>query len=84
MDNAIATVSAQRADLGAIQNRLESTVGNLTITSENLTAANSRITDADFAVETAELSRSQVLQQAGISILAQANASSQQVLSLLQ
>jgi flagellin len=84
LDNAIATVSAQRADLGAIQNRLESTVGNLTITSENLTAANSRITDADFAVETAELSRSQVLQQAGISILAQANASSQQVLSLLQ
>lgn len=84
LDNAIATVSSQRADLGAIQNRLESTVGNLTITSENLTAANSRITDADFAVETAELSRSQVLQQAGISILAQANASSQQVLSLLQ
>lgn len=84
LDNAIATVSSQRADLGAIQNRLESTVGNLTVTAENLTAANSRILDADFAVETAELSRSQVLQQAGISILAQANASSQQVLSLLQ
>jgi flagellin len=84
LDNAIATVSAQRADLGAIQNRLESTVGNLTVTAENLTAANSRILDADFAVETAELSRSQVLQQAGISILSQANASSQQVLSLLQ
>ncbi len=84
LDNAIATVSSQRADLGAIQNRLESTVGNLTITAENLTAANSRILDADFAVETAELSRSQVLQQAGISILAQANASSQQVLALLQ
>ncbi|NKB31949.1 MAG: hypothetical protein GKR91_02520 [Pseudomonadales bacterium] len=84
LDNAIATVSSQRAGLGAIQNRLESTVGNLTITAENLTAANSRITDADFAVETAELSRSQVLQQAGISILAQANASSQQVLALLQ
>lgn len=83
LDNAIATVSSQRAGLGAIQNRLESTVGNLTVTAENLTAANSRITDADFAVETAELSRSQVLQQAGISILAQANASSQQVLSLL-
>ncbi len=84
LDNAIATVSSQRADLGAIQNRLESTVGNLTVTAENLTAANSRILDADFAVETAELSRSQVLQQAGISILSQANASSQQVLSLLQ
>ncbi len=83
LDNAIATVSSQRAGLGAIQNRLESTVGNLTVTAENLTAANSRITDADFAVETAELSKSQVLQQAGISILAQANASSQQVLSLL-
>lgn len=84
LDNAIATVSSERSNLGAIQNRLESTVGNLTVTAENLTAANSRITDADFAVETAELSRSQVLQQAGISILAQANASSQQVLSLLQ
>lgn len=84
LDNAIATVSSQRAGLGAIQNRLESTVGNLTVTAENLTAANSRITDADFAVETANLSKSQVLQQAGISILAQANASSQQVLSLLQ
>jgi flagellin len=59
-------------------------VGNLTVTAENLTAANSRILDADFAVETAELSRSQVLQQAGISILAQANASPQQVLALLQ
>ena len=84
LDNAIATVSSQRAGLGAIRNHLESTVGNLTVTAENLTAANSRITDADFAVETANLSKSQVLQQAGISILAQANASSQQVLSLLQ
>lgn len=84
LDNALATVSSERSNLGAIQNRLESTVGNLTVSAENLTAANSRITDADFAVETAELSRSQVLQQAGISILAQANASSQQVLSLLQ
>jgi len=84
VDNALATVSSQRAGLGAIQNRLESTVSNLTVTAENLTAANSRILDADFAVETANLSKSQVLQQAGISILAQANASTQQVLSLLQ
>lgn len=83
IDNAIGAVASQRADLGAIQNRIESTVSNLSITSENLSAANSRIQDADFAAETAELSRTQVLQQAGISILAQANQSGQQVLSLL-
>lgn len=84
IDNAIGQVASQRAVLGAIQNRLESTVSNLQITKENLQAANSRIEDADFAAETAELSRSQVLQQAGISVLAQANAQPQQVLSLLQ
>jgi flagellin len=83
VDNAIAQVSSQRADLGAIQNRIESTVSNLQVTSENLNAANSRIQDADFAAETAELQRTNVLQQAGISVLAQANASGQQVLSLL-
>jgi len=83
IDNAIASVASQRADLGAIQNRIESTVSNLAVTSENLSAANSRIADADFAAETAELSRTQVLQQAGISILAQANQQPQQVLSLL-
>ena len=83
IDNAIGQVASQRADLGAIQNRMESTVSNLQVTSENLNAANSRIQDADFAAETAELSRTQVLQQAGISVLAQANASGQQVLSLL-
>ena len=83
VDNAIGAVASQRATLGAIQNRLDSTVNNLSITSNNLSAANSRIQDADFAAETAELSRSQVLQQAGISILAQANAAPQQVLSLL-
>ncbi|GGY39459.1 hypothetical protein GCM10011297_10830 [Bacterioplanes sanyensis] len=83
IDNAISQVASQRADLGAIQNRLESTVSNLQVTSENLNAANSRIQDADFAAETAELSRTQVLQQAGISVLAQANAAGQQVLSLL-
>src|SRR5690606_6139082 len=70
IDNAIGQVASQRADLGAIQNRMESTVSNLKVTSENLSAANSRIQDADFAAETAELSRTQVLQQAGISILA--------------
>lgn len=83
LDNAIGAVASQRATLGAIQNRLDSTVSNLSITSNNLSAANSRIQDADFAAETAELSRTQVLQQAGISILAQANAQPQQVLSLL-
>lgn len=82
IDNAIASVASQRADLGAIQNRMESTVSNLQITSENLNSANSRIKDADFAAETAELQRTNVLQQAGISILAQANARGQQVLSL--
>ncbi|WP_028671435.1 flagellin [Saccharospirillum impatiens] len=83
IDNALQTVASQRAELGALQNRFESTVSNLAITAENLTAANSRIRDADFAAETAELSRTQVLQQAGISILAQANQRPQQVLSLL-
>ena len=83
VDNAIAQVASQRADLGAVQNRMESTVSNLQITSENLNSANSRIQDADFASETAELQRTNVLQQAGISVLAQANASGQQVLSLL-
>lgn len=84
IDNALDTVNAQRADLGAIQNRFETTVKNLQVSSENLTASNSRIRDADFASETAELSRARVLQQAGTSILAQANALPNQVLSLLQ
>lgn len=84
IDNALATVSRNAASLGAIQSRFESTISNLSSTSENLSAANSRTKDADFAAETAALSRSQVLQQAGISVLAQANARPQQVLSLLQ
>ena len=84
IDNSLEQINSQRADLGAIQNRLSSTIANLEITSENLTAAKSRIADADFAAETAALSRAQVLQQAGISMLAQANAAPQNVLSLLQ
>ena len=84
IDNALEQINGQRAQLGAVQNRLSSTVSNLEITSENLTAAKSRIADTDFAKVTAELSRSQVLQQAGISMLAQANAAPQSVLSLLQ
>ena len=84
IDNAINQVAREQAKLGAIQNRFESTISNNSVNSENLSAANSRIRDADFAVETAALSRAQVLQQAGISVLAQANARPQQVLSLLQ
>ena len=83
IDNALATVAGQRAELGALQNRFESTVANLAVTADNLTAANSRIRDADFAAETAELSRTQVLLQAGIAMLALANQQPQLVLSLL-
>ncbi|BES70889.1 B-type flagellin [Marinobacter nanhaiticus D15-8W] len=84
VDSALNAVNSQRAKFGALQSRMESTISNLQTTSENLSAANSRILDADFAAETAKLSKSQVLQQAGISVLAQANARPQQVLSLLQ
>ncbi|HKK56411.1 flagellin [Marinobacter sp.] len=84
VDAALERISSIRADLGAAQNRLESTIANLSTTSENLSAARSRIQDADFASESAELARTQVLQQAGLSVLAQANARPQQVLQLLQ
>ena len=84
VDAALSTVNDLRGQLGAIQNRFESTIANLSTSVENLSASNSRILDADFAAETAKLSKSQVLQQAGISVLAQANARPQQVLSLLQ
>ncbi|WP_348701306.1 flagellin [uncultured Marinobacter sp.] len=84
VDFAIDQINSLRAELGAVQSRFESTISNLASTSENLSAANSRILDADFASETANLAKAQVLQQAGISVLAQANARPQQVLSLLQ
>ncbi|QFS87695.1 MULTISPECIES: flagellin [unclassified Marinobacter] len=84
IDYAIDKINSFRAELGAVQNRFESTIANLSTTSENLSASNSRIRDADFAAETAELARTQVLQQAGLSVLAQANARPQQVLQLLQ
>ena len=84
IDAALATVSSDRADLGAIQNRFESIVSNLSTNAENQSAARSRIMDADFAVETASLTRGQILQQAGIAVLAQANAAPQNVLALLQ
>ena len=84
VDAALTAVSSLRSTLGAIQNRFESTITNLTTAAENLTASRSRIQDADFAQETAALTRAQILQQAGTAILAQANAVPQNVLSLLR
>lgn len=84
VDAALTGVSSLRSTLGAIQNRFESTITNLTTAAENLTASRSRIQDADFAQETAALTRAQILQQAGTAILAQANAVPQNVLSLLR
>ena len=84
VDSALATVSNQRAKFGAIQSRFTSTIANLATNAENLTAARSRVRDADFAQETAELTRAQILQQAGTAMLAQANVAPQNVLSLLQ
>jgi flagellin len=84
VDSALATVSSFQSQLGAIQNRFTSTVSNLQSTSQNLTASRSTIQDADFAAETAKLTQSNVLQQAGISVLAQANQEPQLILKLLQ
>jgi flagellin len=84
IDGALASISTSRASLGAIQNRFSSVVASLQTTSENLSASRSRIQDADFASETASLTRGQVLQQAGTAILAQANALPQGVLALLR
>jgi flagellin len=84
IDADIAAVDSARAGLGSIQNRLTSTISNLQSIVENASSARSRVRDTDFAVETANLTKNQVLQQAGFSVLAQANASSQNVLSLLQ
>ena len=84
LDSAISTINSTRASLGAYQNRFESTVASLQITTENLSASRGRIRDADFAKETANLSRAQILQQAGTAMLAQANQSSQSVLTLLR
>lgn len=84
IDAALTAVNSSRASLGAIQNRFESTIANLQTTSENLAASRSRILDADFAAETAQLTRAQILQQAGTAILAQANALPQNVLTLLR
>jgi flagellin len=84
MDAALTAVNDARASLGAMQNRFESTISNLSTTAENLSAARSRIQDADFAAETASMTRAQILQQAGTAMVAQANSLPQSVLSLLR
>ncbi|RKY23936.1 MAG: flagellin FliC, partial [Planctomycetota bacterium] len=84
IDGALSTIDTFRGKLGAVQSRLESTVNNLMNISENVAAARSRIMDADFAAETANLTRTQILQQAGVAMLSQANAIPQSALALLQ
>jgi flagellin len=84
IDSALDQINSARGTLGAVQSRFENAVSNIQITSENLTAARGRIVDADFAAETANLSRAQILQQAGTAMVAQANALPQQVLQLLR
>ncbi len=84
IDDAIKTVNSQRAELGAYSNRLDSTIANLTNISTNLESGLSRIQDADFAAESTNMAKAQILQQASTAMLAQANASKQSVLSLLQ
>lgn len=83
IDSAISTIGAARADLGALQNRFQSTIRNLSNVVENVTAARSQIRDTDFATETAELTRNQIVQQASLSVLSQANQRPQSALSLL-
>lgn len=83
IDQAIVSVSAMRADFGAIQNRLQSTISNIAVSTENMSAANSRIRDTDIAEETAELTKNNILLNAGTSVLAQANQSASSALTLL-
>ena len=84
IDNAINSLNNSRANLGSILNRFSSTVSNLGIATENISAAQSRIRDTDFAKETAKLSRGQILQQAGVAMLAQANSIPNTILALLK
>jgi len=84
IDTALATVNSERTKYGAMQNRFDAIIGNLQISTENQKAAKSRIIDADFAVETAALTRSQIMQQAATAMIAQANATPQSMLSLLR
>ncbi len=83
LDTALASVNSYRSDFGSIQNRLESTIRNITTYTENIAAAKSRILDADFAYETAQLAKYQILQQSGVAVLGQANAVNQAALRLL-
>jgi flagellin len=84
IDSALVTVTTARSNLGASINRFEQTISNLRVTVENLQASRSRIQDADFAAETASLTRLQILQQSGTAVLSQANSIPQNVLSLLR
>ncbi|MGE5542002.1 MAG: flagellin, partial [Bacillota bacterium] len=84
IDNAINAVSSQRAELGAVQNRLEYTIANLGAANENLTAAESRIRDVDMAIEMANFTKTQILLQSGTAMLAQANQKPQAILQLLR
>ncbi|HAW3061115.1 TPA: flagellin FliC, partial [Escherichia coli] len=84
IDKALAKVDNLRSDLGAVQNRFDSAITNLGNTVNNLSSARSRIEDADYATEVSNMSRAQILQQAGTSVLAQANQTTQNVLSLLR
>ena len=84
IDTALTTVNTARGTLGAVQSRFENAISSIQVTAENLTAARGRIVDADFAMETANLSRAQILQQAGTAMVAQANQLPQQVLQLLK
>ena len=84
VDKALAEINTSRANLGAVQSRFETVIGNIAVSAENLSAARGRIMDADFAAETASMSRAQILQQAGTAMVAQANQLPQQVLQLLQ
>ncbi len=84
IDQAIISVSGIRADFGALQNRLQSTVNNIQVSIENLSSANSRVRDTDVAAETAELTKQNILMQAGTSVLSQANSSTNSALSLIQ
>ena len=84
IDSALSSISSVRSDLGAVQNRFDSTIANLQTISQNLDSSRSQIQDADFAAETANMSSANILQQAGVSVLAQANSTTQSVLKLLQ
>jgi flagellin len=84
IDGALGQIDRIRGDLGALQNRFESTISNLENVSENLSAARSRILDADIAMETSAMTKNNILQQAGVSILTQANTTPQLALQLLQ